>query len=143
MLILRKKTKGNVGDMIICISTILILGIILMISIDTYKKINTSANLKALERKYMFRLETQGGLSDSDLAELDSDLKNNGVTAYRLNETTRTNNFVSYGNIVTLHITGTVHVSTKIHISQLLTFEKATEGEDVQFELYQQSTSKH
>lgn len=143
MLFLRRKAKGTVGGMIICISTILILGIILMISIDTYKKINTSANLKALERKYMFRLETQGGLSDSDLTELDSDLRDNGVTAYKLNETTRMNNPISYGNIVTLHITGTVHVSTKIRISQLLTFEKATEGEDIQFELYQQSTSKH
>ena len=146
MYFIKLKRKASVGDMIVCIFTVLIMSIIICLTIDAYKEINQAASIKAVEREYMLKLETQGYLTTQDLKTLKEALEKIGVvttpdSGYSTDGTTIVP--ANYGHTVKLYVKGKIEVPDKTGITGFFKWMTKGEGRYVDFVIDQQSTSKH
>lgn len=138
-----KKKNGFAGDMIMCMITVMIVGLIIVVSIDVYRQVNIAADLKAIERKYMFRLETQGSLSTEDIVSLTNDLVAIHADEGSINISGTTITAVKYGETVVLNVTGKI-VGLPGHIGIKGFFDGwETKNGGIEFKIHQESTAKH
>ena len=79
--IMRNKQSAIVDDVLPIMMFVLIAGILLLFFINVNTAINRKTTLNQIARKYMLIMETQGYLYPDDIADLKSELSNNGYYA--------------------------------------------------------------
>jgi hypothetical protein len=99
----RRKEKGLVGNLLatcICILGMTVMAVAYMSSAGL---VFQKAAVGQVARKYILRMETTGGLSQTDRANLLAELKELGVSQISLDGTSTQ---ASYGEPIALHIRG-------------------------------------
>lgn len=128
-----------VGDLVICLTVILVMFIVLFYGIKLYSDIGHAVSKERIARKYILSMETKGYLSYEEMTELTQELTEMGVTNISFEGTTLTP--AGYGQPVILSITGKISISAKYGISGNWTW---IGGENqVDFKIRQESTAKY
>ena len=99
-----KKEKGNVGDFVTTGICMLFLTILVISFLDHVNLIETKQEVNQIVRKYILRMETIGGLQESDRLELIRELESAGVTEISLEGTSRDG--TGYGETICLQVRG-------------------------------------
>ena len=104
-----KKRKGDiVSDFSIPLVTLVIVGLLLTVFLESVKQNKLLDDLDRIGRQYMLRMETYGYLKDNDKVELIEKLNDIGVKNISLVGTNFSS--VSYGSDIQLHISCDVEV---------------------------------
>ena len=137
------KKKRGVGDMLVCVLSIVILSFILLMSIDAYRNMSLAIEKKNIERKYILLLETQGFLTTDNQKDLINDLKRIGVSDIKIESDTplESGNHAGYGQTVVLHVTGKITYYARTGLDDGWTWRGGYPKND--FTIYQKSTAKY
>lgn len=103
--LLKKKRASIVENMLVALIGFVMATAMLVIIFGAFKTINDRWMMQQTAREYMLLMETEGYLKPDDESALISDLEAAGLHAISLTGTTRSE--VSYGEVITLSITGT------------------------------------
>ena len=104
-----KKRKGDiVSDFSIPLVTLVIVGLLLTVFLESVKQNKLLDDLDRIGRQYMLRMETYGYLKDNDKVELIEKLNDIGVKNISLVGTNFSS--ASYGSDIQLHISCDVEV---------------------------------
>ena len=133
------KKQNALGDMLVCMMTILFMFIVLYICIDVYSQVNIAIEKTRIERKYIFAMETEGYLTPEKEAELLNELSNLGVTDISLEGTSKSP--VGYSEKIVLCVNGKLNVSGKYGISE--NWQWLEGDKKIEFGIKQESTSKY
>lgn len=99
-----KKSKGNVGDIMITGFCLLAMTVLMLSFTDNVRLIQEKTEVSQLARKYILRMETVGYLTPADKTALTGELQALGVTEITYEGTTVSE--VGYGDSITLQIQG-------------------------------------
>lgn len=99
-----KKSKGNVGDIMITGFCLLAMTVLMLSFTDNIQLIQQKTEVSQLARKYILKMETVGYLTPAETIALTGELQAIGVTEISYEGTTT--NEVSYGETITLQIQG-------------------------------------
>lgn len=133
-----KCKKKGVGDLIVCMITILAMFAILIFGIDLFKTVSLAIQKEQIQRTYMLAMETEGYLSNAKMNELINELTALGVTDISLSGTTMSP--AGYGNAIYLVVTGHISVPGKTGLDGWRWIKR---NEAVGFRINQKSIAKY
>ena len=125
---LKKKKKGTtILGGIYQIIFVMVVAIMFTVFLESMKSVDTVDNINQILNRYQLCLESDGYLSDVNVASLEQELTEAGM--HDIDVRTGTNlqtNPASYGDPVQLHVTGKI-TTKNIEMTGLFTVSKADE----------------
>lgn len=107
---IRRKSNGNVMDMVTIGLTILAMSIVVTAYLECTGLMLKKLEINQVSRRYILKMETEGYLTETGRLELLQELQSLGMENIDLSGTTLQP--VSYGDTILLKITGTVRTKT-------------------------------
>ena len=101
-----KRQEGSIGDLLSVLLCVLAMTGVMIAFLDCASLVGKKTAAGQLARSYVLRMETVGYLTAEDEAALCRELESQGITQVDLTGTTREP--VSYGDEITLRITGKI-----------------------------------
>lgn len=104
---MKKKDKGNIGDIVIMGFFIIAMMTVMVCFIDCVGMLQTRAEVGQLARKYILIAETNGYIPEADKDTLLMELESIGITDVDISGTTLTK--TDFGRTVTVCIRGNIN----------------------------------
>lgn len=104
MKIIFGKSQGNVGDIMTMGLCVLAMTVVMGAYLDNVELIQQKTYVGQIARNYILKMETEGGMTQSDREMLTQDLENIGITDITLTCTSLGD--AGYGEPISLHIRG-------------------------------------
>ena len=127
--IVKKKHKGNVGDIIGSIICIFFMFVILTTCINATRLMSLKTNIDRVARKSMLTLETKGQLTPEEIAAMEAEVQALGFETVNITVNDGNTEKVLYGETVAIRIQG--QTSGKyLHLFNSLTHTDGTSAWD-------------
>lgn len=135
-----KKEEGSVAivDMIPLILTVVVVGLLGILFTSWTVNFNRKNEIDIIAREYLLRMESNGYLTDSDVIELNNDLKDAHMTDIDISGTTITE--VQNGDTIVVSIKGKLELLS-FKILDIFSTEEDLEQKDIS--ITKKSTAKN
>ena len=113
------REKGNVADIMVTGIFILAMAVVMLSFLENIKLIQQKADVDQIARRYILRMESEGGLTGEDRSRLVEELDRIGITQINLEGTTMAE--AGYGAAIELQIHGFLGGKYEFHETRVST----------------------
>ncbi len=113
------RDEGNVADVMVTGIFVLAMAVVMLSFLENIQMIQQKADVDQIARRYILRMESEGGLTGEDKILLVDELEQMGVTQISLNGSTMAE--AGYGTAIELHIHGFLGGEYEFHETRVST----------------------